>query len=169
MKTRPIQYSQHAYLHPRICAFCGVNNNRNFFVDLGLDIGVHFNAGLEGVIYICSTCLPGTINDLIAIDEAFQGEASVESTYDGLDEFGGRSELPEIPTDAPSGDLSDGDSSSGPVQELDSPTDVRDDSISDSSSEDSGPDDSADESDSLVELSSGASSLVFDLGSRRDS
>ncbi len=163
MKTRPVLYVQRPYLHPQVCCMCG-KGDREWYVDFGLDIGVVFNAGYEGVIYLCNVCLPGFINDLIAIDAEHQGTVPAESTFDELSRFGRGPELPEIPTDAPSSVVFDGISGTGFIQAVDSETDVRDDSVSDGPSEDSGLDDSADESDSDSEQPDPISGLVFDLG-----
>lgn len=62
--TRPVGIVDQPPVNPGVCVKCGVQSGRDYFVDTGIDIALqYFNAGFEGVIYLCNECMESLITE----------------------------------------------------------------------------------------------------------
>lgn len=64
--VRPVNLVERPTFPPYVCIRCGLGageNDRKYFVDLGIDLHYHFNPLHDGNIYFCDQCLRGLITD----------------------------------------------------------------------------------------------------------
>ena len=67
MVMRPVAIVDKPPIHPHVCVVCGKQNEREYFVDTGIDIDhQYFQAVFEGSLFLCCICMESLINDYYA-------------------------------------------------------------------------------------------------------
>jgi hypothetical protein len=63
--VNPVQLWPAPHYHPFACIRCGLGNGqREYFIDLGLNLSGYFNPMNEGSIYYCNECVSNLIGDI---------------------------------------------------------------------------------------------------------
>lgn len=87
--SRPVQLHLQPPFYPKVCIRCGCGTGqREYFIDLGLNLSGYFNPMNEGDIYYCNECVKNLLVDisrLIAKREEetapWAGDARADITY----------------------------------------------------------------------------------------
>lgn len=88
--TRELQLVQTPQFHPHTCVRCGCGTGeREFFIDLGLDLAGVFNPLYDGNVYYCNLCARNLVSDIHravgkwdADHAPWDSEDRVNNTYD---------------------------------------------------------------------------------------
>ena len=87
---RPVTIVDKPFVFPFVCTGCGINERREFFVDLGIDIIEPFNPIQDGVLYLCNECMEGIIQDYYNKRNAWNASNhAVNGTYKYLEDTDG--------------------------------------------------------------------------------
>lgn len=85
--SRPVQLHLQPPFYPKVCIRCGCGTGqREFFVDLGLNLTGYFNPMHEGDIYYCNECVRNLVVDIDRLltkreEETAPWSAGADVTY----------------------------------------------------------------------------------------
>jgi hypothetical protein len=66
----PLVMRDHMF-YPGVCVGCGVQNNRRWYVEIGVDLDFHFNPMNEGNIIFCNECWNSLVKSVNKYVKAF--------------------------------------------------------------------------------------------------